>query len=186
MSDYTKVCTVCQEELPATTKFFHKKRDNADNLNSKCKKCRSKIRKERYKSTTKKIELELNKIWREKNRERLNSKERQRRKIDINYRLLKNLRCRLWLLVKQNRCSDTMSLVGCSIDYLKFYLEQQFTNGMTWANYGEWHIDHIKPCAAFDLTKEKEQRKCFHYTNLQPLWAADNLQKSDKVLDREQ
>jgi hypothetical protein len=51
---------------------------------------------------------------------------------------------------------------------------------MNWENQGEWHIDHILPCASFDLTKEEEQRKCFHYTNLQPLWAKDNMIKGSK------
>jgi hypothetical protein len=48
---------------------------------------------------------------------------------------------------------------------------------MSWSNYGKWHVDHIKSCASFDLSKEDEQRKCFHYTNLQPLWAEENLSK---------
>jgi desulfoferrodoxin (superoxide reductase-like protein) len=63
-------------------------------------------------------------------------------------------------------------------------LEKQFKLGMNWDNYGRsgWHIDHIKPCASFDLTKKEEQLKCFHYTNLQPLWARENLIKSDKIL----
>ena len=54
---------------------------------------------------------------------------------------------------------------------------------MTWKNHGlkGWHIDHIIPCAAFDLTKEEEQKKCFHYSNLQPLWWIDNLKKSNKM-----
>ena len=51
-----------------------------------------------------------------------------------------------------------------------------------WDNYGEWHIDHIKPCAKFDLTKLEDQKKCFNYTNLQPLWAIDNYKKRDKIL----
>jgi len=50
---------------------------------------------------------------------------------------------------------------------------------MTWKNYGEWHVDHIKPCAKFNLIIDKEQKRCFHYSNLQPLWAKDNIKKSD-------
>lgn len=56
-----------------------------------------------------------------------------------------------------------------------------FTNGMTWDNYGQWHVDHIRPCALYDLTKEDQQMACFHYTNLQPLWAKDNMSKGVKV-----
>ena len=52
---------------------------------------------------------------------------------------------------------------------------------MSWSNRGEWHIDHIIPCSSFNLLDEKEQEKCFHYTNLQPLWAAENLSKSNKI-----
>ena len=51
---------------------------------------------------------------------------------------------------------------------------------MTWKNHGIWHVDHIRPCASFDLTKDEEQRECFHYKNLQPLWGPDNLAKGSK------
>ena len=51
---------------------------------------------------------------------------------------------------------------------------------MSWNNYGEWHVDHIKPCAKFDLSEEEQQKKCFNYKNLQPLWGEDNLKKGDK------
>ena len=82
-----------------------------------------------------------------------------------------------------------LELIGCTSDKMKAHLEAQFSPGMTWDNYGHpnggytagWHIDHIIPCAAFDLTDPVEQKQCFHYTNLQPLWAEDNLKKGDRV-----
>jgi len=77
----------------------------------------------------------------------------------------------------------TEKLLGCTIEECKTYLESLFKEGMSWNNYGYrgWHIDHIIPCSAFDLTELKEQKKCFHYTNLQPLWAKDNLSKGSKL-----
>ena len=54
---------------------------------------------------------------------------------------------------------------------------------MSWGNYGKWHVDHIRPCASFNLVNEEEQKKCFHYTNLQPLWAKDNLSKGSKYYE---
>lgn len=113
----------------------------------------------------------------------MNKKERQRRKKDIRYKLLKNLRCRLWLTVKHKKSKSTMELTGCNIDHLICHIESKFSDGMNWNNYGRWHIDHIMPCSSFDLNNPEEQKKCFHYTNLQPLWASDNIQKSDKVPD---
>ena len=80
------------------------------------------------------------------------------------------------------KCEDTFKLLGCSTKDWKIYLESKFLNCMNWDNYGEWHIDHIIPCAAFDLTKPENQKKCFHYSNTQPLWAKDNLRKGDKYV----
>ena len=84
----------------------------------------------------------------------------------------------------KGRLNDsTKELIGCSLEELKIHLENQFTKGMNWKNYGRngWHIDHILPCASFDLTDLEQRKKCFHYTNLQPLWEIDNIRKSDKV-----
>ena len=83
-------------------------------------------------------------------------------------------------LKNANKSDSTMNLVGCDIDSLRLHLEKLFEDGMNWDNHGEWHIDHIRPCASFDLTDPEQQRVCFHYTNLQPLWAKDNLSKGDK------
>ena len=79
--------------------------------------------------------------------------------------------------IKQESAKD---LLGCSIDDLKIYLAKKFQDGMSWDNYGKWHIDHIKPCAAYNMLNEVDRKECFHYSNLQPLWAEDNYRKSDK------
>ena len=102
---------------------------------------------------------------------------------DINYRISKCLRSRILIALKRNsKSASTIKLLGCSIEFFKSYYESKFTKGMSWAKVmnGEIHIDHLRPCASFDLSKPSEQRKCFHYTNLQPLWAEENLKKSDK------
>jgi hypothetical protein len=83
-------------------------------------------------------------------------------------------------LKKFKKSKSTEKLVGCSFENLKKYLELKFTEGMNWKNHGKWHIDHIVPCSSFDLSKEEEQRACFHFSNLQPLWAKDNLVKGCK------
>ena len=75
----------------------------------------------------------------------------------------------------------TYDILGYNTDKLKERIEFQFKDGMSWENHGEWHIDHIIPCDAFDLTNPEEQKKCFNYINLQPLWAKDNLKKSNKI-----
>ena len=123
---------------------------------------------EKYKSTKKK--------YKPKQRTR----QKERRKNDPNFRLRCNLATRLSNIVNQ-KSAHTMELVGCTLEQLKEHLQNKFEEGMTWENYGKWHIDHIKPCASFDLTSPVEQRTCFNWVNLQPLWAKDNLSKGDKL-----
>ena len=97
-----------------------------------------------------------------------------------------NISCRLrsrlnaiMAKVGSSKPATTETLLGCSFLSFTKRLESQFKKGMNWNNYGKWHIDHIRPCASFDLTDPEQQKQCFHYTNLQPLWAEDNLRKSD-------
>ena len=82
-------------------------------------------------------------------------------------------------LTGSTKSGSITELIGCTIEECRQHLENQFEAGMSWDNHGEWHIDHRRPCASFDLVNEEEQRMCFHYTNLQPLWATDNLSKND-------
>ena len=84
----------------------------------------------------------------------------------------------LGALSGQDKACSTPELLGCSIEVCRKHLEDQFEDGMSWENHGEWHIDHRRPCASFDLVNEEEQRICFHHTNLQPMWGAENLSKN--------
>ena len=104
-------------------------------------------------------------------------------KTDMNWFLKKRLRSRLYnVLIGKNKSKSTMELLGVpNIDFFKTWIECKFKPGMTWENRHLWHIDHILPCSSFDLTKPEEQAKCFHYTNLQPLWASENLAKGSKI-----
>lgn len=106
-----------------------------------------------------------------------------RKKTDLAFKFSGNLRSRICkVLAGKNKSASTVALLGCSIELFLKHLEKQFQPGMTWKNHGSiWHIDHIRPCVSFDLADPEQQKICFHYTNLQPLFALDNLQKGDRV-----
>lgn len=109
---------------------------------------------------------------------------RSRRQSDMSFRLVSNLRRRLWREIAQRKTrksARTKELIGCDLAALRSHLEAKFLPGMAWSNYGEWHIDHIRPCASFDLTDPEQQKACFHYMNLQPLWARENQSKGGRV-----
>jgi len=104
---------------------------------------------------------------------------------NIDFKLKVNLRSRLLNALNGNlKSKNTFYLIGCNLKELKHYLKKQFKKGMTWKNHtiNGWHIDHIKPCSSFNLSKPSEQRKCFHYTNLQPLWAKENYKKGNNFI----
>lgn len=104
---------------------------------------------------------------------------------DINYNLRVRLRSRIKGVIKKHggeKANKTYDLLGCGYDEFITYFTDKFTNGMTWDKFmnGEIHIDHIKPCILFDLTDINQQKECFNYSNLQPLWGKDNLIKGKK------
>lgn len=109
--------------------------------------------------------------------------QRIKAKTDPNFKLRRTLRSRIYNVLKGNKKSaSTLRLLGCDLDTFRRYIEARFSRGMTWKNHGSvWHLDHIRPCASFDLRDLEQQRACFHYTNHQPLFAADNLRKSDTM-----
>lgn len=98
-------------------------------------------------------------------------------------KIANGLRCRLnKILKKRPKAGSAVNLLGCSLDTLKTYLESLWQPGMSWDNWSKdgWHIDHIRPLASFNLTDIEQLKQACHYTNLQPLWAKDNLVKSSK------
>lgn len=109
-----------------------------------------------------------------------------RTKSDPSFKFANCLRSLVIAAIKKqfgSKAYRTHDLIGCTVPELMAHLELQFAEGMTWENHGRdgWHIDHIRPCASFDLTDPEQQRQCFHYSNLQPLWAADNIRKGARV-----
>jgi len=161
---------------------------------------KERIQSKKYREKNKEKIAKKEKEYRESNREIYLNKKKEyfqkfkhkhakyiskRRKNDPNYRLLCSLRDRVRGLLKGfNKNVKTLELVGCSMEELWLHLEKQFTEGMTRNNHGKygWHVDHIRPCCSFDLTDIDQQKICFHYSNLQPLWAEDNLKKGSKII----
>ena len=110
-------------------------------------------------------------------------KRQELKKKNPNYRAIKACRRRLARYV-QKKTSNTVELLGCSPIELRLHLESLWMQGMSWDNYGleGWHIDHKLPITSFNLSCPEQVKKCFHYTNLQPLWAKDNLSKGAKII----
>lgn len=124
-------------------------------------------------------------VWAKANpekRTKINTKYRSsRRKKDSDFKLKTNLRSRLTRLIRNKlKVGSVITDLGCSILELRKHLESKFQSGMTWTNYGDWHIDHIFPLSKANLSNRDEFLRVCHYTNLQPLWAVDNIRKSNK------
>ena len=135
-----------------------------------------------YKLINKKKLIKQRNFYCQKNKQKINEQQRKyaknRKQNDIKFKLRCYLAVRIFQALKCNsKSTKTINLLGCSIKFLKQHLEKQFTKGMTWNNYGKWHIDHIQPCVLFNLSKPSEQLECFNYKNLRPLWAKANLSR---------
>ncbi len=130
-------------------------------------------------------------LWAKRNRKRLAEYQRERRKSDPHHRLSLVLRDRIRDSVRRNQkdySGRARNLLGCSIESFRLYLESKFQLGMDWGNYGHsgWHIDHIIPCSHFDLSNPEHQKRCFHFSNMQPMWSKQNLSKGSKLTQTHQ
>jgi hypothetical protein len=143
-----------------------------------------------YKNNKSKV-LEYKKEYRQRDESKQNynkwkaAYKKKRFNDDIDYKLKYVISSQVRRYVKgELKTKKAAELVGCSMEKLRKHIESQFKEGMLWNNHGfyGWHIDHIIPCASFDLADIEQQKKCFHYTNLQPLWAEENLKKGAKII----
>ncbi len=126
--------------------------------------------------------LRLKNLSRYRDRARL---DQRKRRLILNNKIIDRLRSRIWMAFQHKRnCKRgrTVEMLGCSIADFKIYIESKFEVGMSWGNYGRsgWHIDHIIPCALFDLSKPEHQKRCFHFSNMQPMWASQNIRKGHR------
>lgn len=141
-----------------------------------------------YYNKNKEFILEYKKFWSKKNHQKIKEQKREyiknRNKNDFIFNLRNRMRSTVYSYLKKleiTKNNKTFDIVGCSPIFLKEHLEKQFVDGMSWENRKDWHIDHIIPLSS--AKTEEELYKLCHYTNLQPLWAEDNLKKSNKIVE---
>lgn len=186
-----KICTKCKVEQPDEN-FALRHDRKPGSLVSSCRTCgrvASADWKRRNPERTRELSRKSAAAFFVKHPERVRANARRsvyhRLKTSPSYKILHNLRRRLNKAI-HGECHSivTLDLLGCSMDHLRVWLTFYFQPGMSWSNYGRggWVVDHIRPCISFDLTDSAQQKICFHYTNLQPLWEKDNLRKGAKIV----
>lgn len=193
-----RTCTKCKVEK--TVEDFYKNISYFDGYSTWCKKCYRQKRKEYREKNKEKIEKyrkenyipkprilvsKEDKVLKKKERRKRYRKVRaKRQKERLNteplFKLKRNLRNRIWGMMKGSKSESTEELLGCTFEEVKQHIENQFIEGMSWENYGQWHVDHKIPLSS--ATNEKELKELFKYKNLQPLWAIDNCIKSNKII----
>lgn len=183
----TKVCKKCGVEKELCE--FNKDKYSSDGYRYRCRECTSgEYKNFYYKNRENEIERQVN--YQKNNKESVNKNRNLRHnknyENNLFYKLRINLRNRVKLFLKSSNFSlnknRTFNIIGCTPEELKLHLESQFTNNMSWENYGHkgWHIDHKIPLS-FAKNNEELIILC-HYTNLQPLWCEENYKKGNKIL----
>jgi hypothetical protein len=193
-----KICNQCKKEKNILE--YPRDKYTKDGFTASCKECRyTKARvwlRKNYLENKEEV-IKYKTEWRRKNWEKVYKQRKEsgyckrsrkkwyhnRGKFNINWVISERIRSRVRSVLNGKvKSKNTLKLLGCSIDDLKNHLESKFYANMSWENYGSyWHIDHIRPCASFNLQNEEEQKICFHYSNLQPLTAKENLIKGARL-----
>jgi len=172
----------CKCDFTKSIALFQKSSCNKDGYQQRCKECQNKESKKSKLKNHEKV-LEYNKNYRKLHKEESRAYRINKKKTDVQYRLAGNCRRRVVSGLKYQqkiKLANTIELIGCSWEFLRKHLESKFTEGMSWDNYGKWHIDHIIPISSFDLSNIEQQKIACNYTNLQPLWALDNIRKGNR------
>jgi hypothetical protein len=167
-----KICFKCEKNLPI--KNFKENKKIKDGYVNICNDCwpKKQWNKEKQKASEKK--------YVENNKEKIKLKWKNDGK-KINKRIRNALNKRIKQSLFSGKNNKTFTYVGCDISFLQKWFEFCFEENMSWDNYGEWHIDHIKPCCAYDMNKEEDIKECFNWKNIRPCWAKENLEKNGKV-----
>jgi hypothetical protein len=193
-----KICIFCKKEhnrkgeycsKNCSTKLWHQEHkeyainynkiwtaDNKDYISKRDKQYYLKNKEQRKKQSNQ---------YKQKNKHIIHEKIKRKLQTDLNFKLAWKLRIRLNKAINNNQKSGSaIRDLGCTIQELKSYLESKFQLGMSWDNWSlhGWHIDHIEPLCSFDLSDREQFLKACHYSNLQPMWAEDNLSKNGKIL----
>lgn len=173
-----KICKKC--ELDKELEEFHKSSRQKDGYNYYCKKCMRNANKKAWNEHGYKRVERMREYGRENQARHTETSriwQNKKYKEDPEYRIKDILRTRFYFAVnKEDKFDSVINLIGCSPSKVKEYLSKDFKKEWNWENQGElWEIDHIIPLSKFDLTNPEEQRKAFHYTNLQPMWKTSQI-----------
>ena len=189
-----KKCTKCNEEKSFDD--FCKQKRYKDGYQSQCRSCINEKTKQYYQENKEKIKKfykqhykenkQYYKQYNQKSKERINKYLKQKRQTDSIFKFKSNVRSLISSSFKRgtnqfSKTAKTEIILGCTIEEFRTYIESKFKIGMSFENHGEWHLDHIYPISL--AKSEKEVIKLNHYTNFQPLWAEDNIKKSNQIVN---